>query len=340
MNLNYFPYTIELKDVFTLSHSTRATTPAVIIEIEHDGIIGYGEASLPPYLPENQKSVIEFLKKVNIKSFNNPEEIDEILSYINKLSDGDRAAKASLDIAMHDLVGKMKGLPLYDLINIKLNNEIYSSYTIGISNEEKIDKKMREGSKYKFLKIKLGTKDDTKIIERINSLTDKPLYVDVNQGWSDVYLALDMIEWLAEKNVVLIEQPLPKQFVNESKWLNERSPIPIIADEAVQTADDLESIKDFYSGINVKLMKCGGIQPAKLMIEKAKNLGLKIMLGCMTETSCAITAASHLASLADWIDLDGAELISNDPFSGMKIVDGRLQIPNLPGNGVTRIGRY
>jgi L-alanine-DL-glutamate epimerase-like enolase superfamily enzyme len=221
-----------------------------------------------------------------------------------------------------------------------LNNEIYSSYTIGISSAEKIEKKIKDALNYKFLKVKLGTKDDKKIIELINSITDKPLYVDINQGWSDVYFALDIIEWLAEKNVVLIEQPLPKQFVNETKWLKERSPVPIIADEAVQTGDDLESIRDSYSGINVKLMKCGGIIQAKVMIEKANSLGLKTMLGCMTETSCAITAASHLASLADWIDLDGAELISNDLFSGMKIIDGILQIPDLPGIGVTRLGRY
>ncbi len=154
----------------------------------------------------------------------------------------------------------------------------------------------------------MGTENDKRIIELVRSLVDKPLFIDVNQGWNDEYFALDMINWLAEQNVILVEQPLPKEKIKESKWLNERSPLPIIADEAVQSLNDLDFIKDAYSGINIKLMKCGGIRQAHRMMEKSSELNLKIMLGCMTETSCAITAASHLSSLADWVDLDGARI--------------------------------
>ncbi len=183
----------------------------------------------------------------------------------------------------------------------------------------------------------MGTERDRSIIEIINSNTDKQLFVDINQGWEDEQFALDMITWLSEKNVELVEQPLRKEKIKEMKWLKERSPLPIIADEAVQSLDDLEFVKEAYSGINIKLMKAGGIRPALQMIQRAKELNLKIMIGCMTETSCAITAASHLSPLADWIDLDGAELISNDLFSGAKIDKGRVIIPDLPGLGIKKL---
>ena len=153
----------------------------------------------------------------------------------------------------------------------------------------------------------------------------------------DKYYALEMINWLKEQNVILIEQPLSKEKIEETSWLTERSPLPIIADEAVQQLEDLDKIRDAYSGVNIKLMKAGGIRHAFQMISKAKELNLKVMIGCMTETSCAITAASHLSPLADWVDLDGAQLISNDLFSGMKIIDGKIVIPEHPGLGVEKI---
>ena len=340
MKLKYFPFTIELKDTFTLAHGSRATTPAVLVEIEHDGIVGYGEASLPPYLTENQNSVIDFLIKVDLGQFNDPTIIDSIIDYIDKLSDGNSAAKASVDIALHDLLGKIKGLPLHQMLNIEMKDNISSSYTIGISEIEKIRSKIEAAAGYEFYKIKLGTRSDKEIIEKVYSLTDKPLFVDVNQGWPNENYALNMIEWLANKNVKVIEQPLPKQMWEGSKWLKDRSPLPIIADEAVRNINDLEKANESFSGINIKVMKCGGIRNTKLMIEKAKQLNLKIMVGCMTETSCGVTAASHLASLADWVDLDGAELISNDPFTGLKIVEGKLIIPDLPGLGVNKIRNF
>ena len=339
MKLKFYPYTIKLKEQFTISVNSRTTTPAIMLEVEHDGITGYGEASLPPYLQEDQKSVIEFLRKVDLSSFEDPSDINIILDYIDNSSVGDNAAKAAVDIALYDLCGKIEKVPLYKYLNIKKKEDIYTSFTIGISDEKNLKQKISDASQYKFLKIKLGTENDKRIIEQVRSQVDKPLFVDVNQGWNDQYFALDMINWLAEQNVVLIEQPLPKEKIKESKWLNERSPLPIIADEAVQSLDDLDFIKDAYSGINIKLMKCGGIRQAYQMIVKSRDLNLKIMLGCMTETSCAITAASHLSPLADWVDLDGAELITNDLFSGSKIEKGRVVIPDLPGLGVEKISK-
>jgi L-alanine-DL-glutamate epimerase-like enolase superfamily enzyme len=337
MKLKYYPYTIVLKEEFTLSVSSRKTTPAVMIEVEHNGLTGYGEASLPPYLSEDQSSVMSFLKKVNLVSFSDSENINLILDFVDNIAEGNNAAKASIDIALHDLLGKFLVEPLHKYLGIVRRDNIYSSYTIGISDLKKIKQKVDDASEFKFLKIKLGCKNDKEIVSTIRELTDKPLFIDVNQGWSDKYFALDMISWLAERNVLLIEQPLPKENFEDENWLNEKSPLPIIADESVQSLEDMEKIKDGYSGVNIKLMKAGGIRQAYRMMQRAKELNLKIILGCMTETSCAITAASHLSPLADWVDLDGAELISNDLFTGMKIKDGALIIPNLPGLGVEKI---
>lgn len=337
MKLKYYPYTITLKEEFTLSVGSRKTTPAVMVEVEHNGLTGYGEASLPPYLSEDQSSVISFLNKLNLDSFSDPEDIDLMINYVENIEGENNAAKASVDIALYDLLGKYLNLPLHKYLGIDKRDNIYSSYTIGIADIKKIKQKVDEAEEYKFLKVKLGCNNDHEIISTIRRITDKPLLIDVNQGWGDKYFALDVISWLAEQNVLLIEQPLAKENLEDVNWLKEKSPLPIIADEAVQSFEDLEKIKDSYSGVNIKLMKAGGIRQAYRMMQRAKELNLKIMLGCMTETSCAITAASHLAPLADWVDLDGAELISNDLFTGMKTVEGALSIPDMPGIGVEKV---
>ena len=337
MQLKFYPYTLKLKQSFTISTYSRLTTPAVLVEIEHDGMIGYGEASLPPYLMENQSSVFNFLNRIDLFEFTDPLQINLILDYVDNIDRGNNAAKAAIDIALHDLVGKLLNTPLYRYLNITKKDAIYSSYTLGISDLQSLKEKIAEASQFRFFKVKLGTKDDKKIIKTIRSLTEKSLYVDVNQGWADKNDALDMISWLADQNVILIEQPLPKENIRDASWLTERSPLPIIADEAAQQLEDLDKIRDAYSGVNIKLMKAGGIRHAFQMINKAKELNLKVMIGCMTETSCAITAASHLSPLADWVDLDGAELISNDLFSGTKIIDGKIMIPDSPGLGVEKL---
>lgn len=337
MRIKYYPYLIILKEKFTISLNSRSTTPAVMVEIDHDGITGYGEASLPPYLQEDQKSVINFLKRVDLTSFENLSNLNLILDYIDNLSDRDNAAKAAVDIALYDLFGKIKNISLNKFLNIKMKKDIYTSYTIGITDIEKLGQKISDVCDYKYLKIKLGTNDDKELISIIRKITDKPLFVDINQGWRDKHSALETITWLAGQKVVLVEQPLPKENIEDIKWLKERSPLPVIADEAIQSFDDIEVFTKSYSGINIKLMKSGGIRQAYRMITKARELDLKIMLGCMTETSCAITAASHLASLVDWVDLDGAELISNDLFTGTKIKEGKLVIPDSPGIGVLKL---
>ena len=336
IKLTYKPYTLKLKHTFTVSSFSRNETPVVLTEIEYDGKIGYGEASLPQYLGETQGSVMSFLSKIDFRQFDDPLDSENILNYVDNIEEGNNAAKASVDIALHDLIGKLLKIPLFEYFGLTKPVNAYTSYTIGIDSKEIIKTKIDEAKDFKYLKIKLGTDNDKEIIETIRSVTNKPLYVDVNQGWSNKQEALEMIEWLFEKNVILIEQPLPKENIDDIAWLNEKSPLPIIADEAVKRLCDLEKVKDLYSGINIKLMKSTGLREALLMINKARDFGLKIMLGCMTETSCAVSAAAHLSSLANWIDLDGPLLISNDLFDGISYIEGEIKLNNLPGIGIIK----
>jgi L-alanine-DL-glutamate epimerase-like enolase superfamily enzyme len=248
------------------------------------------------------------------------------------------AAKASIDIALHDLIGKLLNKPTYKILGLNKSKTPYTSFTIGIDTPEVIKQKTLEaGEQFKILKVKLGRENDREIIETIRSVTNLPLCVDVNQGWYDKHKALDMIHWLKSQNVIFIEQPLKKESVEDMAWLTQHSPLPTIADESLQRLADVKQAYQVYSGINVKLMKCGGIREAHQMIQLAKALGMKTMIGCMTETSCAVSAAAQLSPLVDWADLDGNLLINNDLFEGIKIINGQVTLNNLPGLGLKKI---
>ncbi|MDR3666684.1 MAG: dipeptide epimerase [Ignavibacteriaceae bacterium] len=338
IKLSHYPYTLELKHPFGISDNTRTTTPAVLVEIKYEEFTGYGEASLPPYLLETQESVQFFLSQIDLSSLYDITDIDSILSTVDNLAQGNNAAKASFDIALHDLVGKIKKLPVYKMYNIP-KRERFTSYTIGIDSTEMLLIKLKEAENFKFIKAKLGTLDDKKIINTIRSETDKPIFADINQGWSDREAALDLTLELAENNVLLIEQPFSKLNYTDTAWLTSRSPIPVIADEAVKRLSDLDEACKAYSGVNIKLMKSTGISEAYKMIIRARELNLKVMLGCMTETTCAISAAAHLCSLADWVDLDGNLLINNDLFDGVNAAKGTIVPNDLPGLGIRKISQ-
>ena len=179
-----------------------------------------------------------------------------------------------------------------------------------------------------------GRDNDKEMISTIRSVTNTPICVDVNQGWKDRQMALDMIHWLATKGVVFVEQPMSKLAVDDIVWLTQNSPLPIIADEAVQTVHDVLALNKVYSGINIKLMKCGGMRNAYKMANMARMMGMKVMIGCMTETSCAVSAAAQLSPMADWADLDGNLLISNDIYKGVEVIDGKITLSGLPGIGI------
>lgn len=337
MKLSFRPYTLELKHVFTIATSSRSTTPVVLTEIEYEGVTGYGEASMPPYLGESHETVTQFLSKVDMGKYNNPFELENILADIDAIAPGNPAAKASVDIALHDLVGKLMNQPWYNIWGFDKNKTPYTSYTIGIDTPEVVRQKTKEASEFKILKVKLGRETDKEMIEAIRSVTDTPLCVDVNQGWKDRQFALDMIHWLKEKGVVFVEQPMPKTQVDDNAWLTEHSPLPTIGDEAVQRLPDVKKAHGVYSGINIKLMKSTGLREAHKMLTLARSLNMKVMLGCMTETSCAISAASQLSPMVDWADLDGALLIGNDVFDGTKVINGKVTLSDKPGIGVTKI---
>jgi L-alanine-DL-glutamate epimerase-like enolase superfamily enzyme len=337
MKLRFYPYTLELKHVFTVAVSSRKTTPVMMVEIEHDGIIGYGEASMPPYLGESHQTASNFLSKVNLSRFDDVFLMEKILNYVDSIAPDNNAAKAAIDIAMHDLIGKKLGKPWYAIWGLDPKKTPYTSFTIGLDTPEVVRQKVKEADSYKILKVKLGRENDKEMIETIRSVTDKLIRVDVNQGWTDKNAALKMIEWLVDQKVELVEQPLPKENIDDLVWLKERSPLPIIGDESVIRLPDVRKAYGVYDGINVKLMKSTGMREAFTMINLAKALELKVMLGCMTETTCAISAAAQMSPLVDWADLDGADLISNDLFEGTKIIYGKVILSDLPGVGVRKI---
>ncbi len=337
LKLSFEPYNLELKHTFTVAGFSRDTTPVVLTQLEHEGIVGYGEASMPPYLGESQKSVTTFLRKVDLSQFNDPFRIDEILDYVDSIDEGNRAAKACIDIALHDLMGKIVNKPLYKLWGLTPEDTPMTSFTIGIDTPEVVKIKTEEASRFKVLKVKLGGGNDKEMINTIRSVTDVPLYVDVNQGWKDKYKALDMINWLNENGIVFVEQPMPKTQIDDMAWLTENSPLPTIADEAFQRLSDVAKFKGIYSGINIKLMKSTGLREAHKMITVARALDMNVMIGCMTETSCAVSAAAQLSPLVDWADLDGNLLISNDIYKGMLVINGKVTLNNLPGIGIKKI---
>lgn len=338
MKLSFEPYELKLKHVFTVSSFSRSTTPDVQVRIDYDGYTGYGEASMPPYLGQSVESVCTFLKKVNLVQFPDPFCLDDILTYIDSLSPGDSAAKAAVDIALHDLVGKIIGAPWHRMLGLNPLKTPNTTYTIGIDTDEMVKLKTREvAGQFKILKVKLGTPRDREMIRAIREVSDLPIAVDVNQGWKNKKKALDEIFWLKEQGIVMVEQPMPKEMPDANAWLTERSPLPTFADEAIQRLKDIPAIKGAYTGINIKLMKCTGMREAWKMMNYARAEGMKVMIGCMTETSCAIAAAAQLSPAVDFADLDGNLLIANDIFRGPTVVDGKITLNQLPGIGIEKI---
>ena len=337
LKLSFKPNELKLRHAFNLARNSRTTTPDVLVQLEYDGIVGYGEASMPPYLGESIESVTKFLGNLDLGQFNDPFRIEEILSYVDGTAPDNRAAKASVDIALHDLLGKIMGQPWYKIWGLSPEKTPNTSFTIGIDKADVVRQKVDEAAPYKVIKVKMGLDNDKELVVIIRSKTDKPLCVDANQGWTDKEKALDMCHWLKERGCMFVEQPFDKKMIDETAWLRERSPLPIIADEFCQRIPDVMRAYQVYDGINIKLMKSTGLHEAYKMAVLAKSLGMKLMIGCMTETSCAISAAAQLAPMADWVDLDGNLLIANDSFDGVKVVDGKITLTDKPGIGATPI---
>lgn len=338
LEMKFFPYELKLRHVFTVATYSRTTTPDVQVEITYDGVTGYGEASMPQYLGQTVQSVTAFLQKVDLSQFNDPFQLEDILAYVDSLSPSDTAAKAAVDIALHDLVGKLLGAPWYKIWGLNKDKAPSTTFTIGIDTADVVKQKTREcANQFNILKVKLGRENDKEMIETIRSVTDLPIAVDINQGWKDKEKAIDEIFWLKEHGIVMVEQPMPKELRDDIAWLTEKSPLPIFADEAIQRLKDIKNVAGAYSGINIKLMKCTGMHEAWKMLNYARAIGMKVMVGCMTETSCAVSAAAQLSPAVDFADLDGNLLISNDRFKGMEVVKGKITLPDRPGIGVVKL---
>lgn len=337
MKLSYKLYELNRKYPFSISGYTFTVEKTVYVSIEHDGITGYGEAAPGYYFDETMEEFTAYLDKVDLSKFNDPEKIDEILEYCAGEAQGKLvSARAAIDIALHDLVGKLRGIPAYKLYDVDPSTMPETTFTIGIDKPEMIRKKVQEVEGFKRLKVKLGSPYDKEIVETIRSVSDLPLTVDANQGWLDKHEALEMIHWLNERNTIFIEQPMPRDRWDDNAWITENSPLPTVGDEAILGLNDVPKAKGVYTGFNIKMVKCGGIREGYKMIQKAKELDLKVMIGCMGESSVGILGAATIAPLCDWIDLDSSFLFTNNPYKDPELKEGKIQLSDVAGLGLEK----
>ena len=327
-------FELRLRHAWGLSRGTWTTRRNCFVRIERDGVVGMGEAAPIARYGETAESAAAFIEKARPVLRKDLFEYVDRWNEIEALGPGEHAAKAALDLALLDWVGKRHGLPLWKMFGLAGDKALTTSFSIGIDEVPVMQDKVREAADFGVYKIKVGTKDDRKILEGIRAVTDKPLLTDANEGWSSKEEALEMIDWMADLGVVLVEQPLPSTRLEDHGWLKERSRIPVIADESLMQASDIPRIAPYFHGINIKLMKCGGVQEAVRMAGMGRALGLKLMIGCMIESSLGISAAAALSPLFEVADLDGNLLVSNDPFRGVRTVKDQLVLSDEPGLGV------
>ncbi len=326
---------LDLKHPWTIARGTSASKTYGFVELTEDGVTGWGEAAHNVRYGESLESIQAALQAARpILETADPWQFHHILESLKAAMPSQHAALAALDIALLDWVGKKLGIPLYRYLGLRPAPLPQTSVSIGIDEPDSIAKKIAEVADFPFLKVKLGTGSDEAIMAAVRDSTNQIVRVDANEGWTTKEVALEKCEWLAGQNVEFVEQPMPAGSLDDLRWLRERSPLPLVADEDVKTASDLPALVGAYDGVNLKLMKAGGIQETLRMIHVARALGLQIMLGCMIESSLGITAAAHLAPLVDWLDLDGNLLIANDPFLGATCQAGTIILPDRPGIGV------
>lgn len=334
MDISYSTYRLELKHTFTIARGSEDMADVVLVYATKDGVTGVGEAAPSDRYGEDCLSIVRQINTVDFDAVPDAGTLEDWLDAVLPKAGGMRSLETAFDLALHDLYGKLNGASTSEHFGASGKNGCMTSFTIGIDEKDKIRSKVLEAEEYPLLKIKLGSDYDKEIINTIREVTDKPVRVDANEGW-DLERGKRMCEWLAKKNVEFVEQPLPADNLGDTARLREVSPLELIADENCIDSQDIPEIVDAFDGINIKLMKCGGLREAHKMITMARERELKIMLGCMVETSVAITAAAHLSPLVDYADLDGNILTRNDPFDGVEVEDGMLVLPDSPGLGVS-----
>ena len=334
MKLTYELIRLELRHTWTIARGSSDYKENVIIRLERDGVVGYGEAAPNSHYGETPESTLALIEQaIPLFAKADPWHFVEFERAMGELQPAQNAAKAGLDMALMDWVTKSLGLPLYRYLGLDPAKAPLTTFTIGIDTPEVIAAKVKEAAPYPRLKIKLGSDRDEEIVAAVRSVSDKPLLVDANEGWREKHEALERIRWLEGQGIFAIEQPMPADLLDDMAWLRERVKVPLFADESVRTAADIPRLAQAFDGINIKLMKAGGLQEALRMIAMARALGLQVMLGCMVETSLAVSAAAALSPLADLADLDGNLLIKDDPFTGVTVDQGRLVLSGKPGLG-------
>jgi L-alanine-DL-glutamate epimerase-like enolase superfamily enzyme len=333
MRLSYTTYRLKCTHPFGISRSSFDYYNRIFIYLEQDSLIGRGEVAPSERYSESIPQILERLKTEIIlpKVVTN---IDEVIEIFNRFTSSIKSLRAACINALFDWWTQMNNISLHEYFNYDGNIKNPTSFTIAIGDFDELAQKIEEANEYKILKVKLGTDKDKEIISTIRKFTDKSIRVDANEGW-DLDTAIEMSKWLAENNVELIEQPLHANDLDIMVELKKQSLLPLIADENCHTSADIENLVKGFDGINIKLAKCGGIDEASKMIKIAKINNLKIMFGCMVESSIGITALAQFASQADYLDLDGNLLINNDPYNGLQIVNGIPLLPNGNGLGLT-----
>jgi len=326
---------LKLRHTWTTTMSSSEYRDTIQVRLTSDGVTGVGEGAPIVRYHENAeegKRAIEGI--VPFLQTGNPWRFEKLMTEVSRRMPNQFAAKAALDIAVMDWIGKKLNVPLYRMLGLDPADAPITTFSIGIDTPESTRQKVAEAEAFPVLKIKVGLNTDEATMTAVRSATRKPLRVDANEGWKDKEEAVRKINWLESQGVEFVEQPMPAEMIEETRWVRSHVHLPIIADEAALSPDAIPRLADAYDGVNVKLDKCGGIQPALRMIYMAKSLGMKTMLGCMVSSSVSVTAAAHLSPLVDYADLDGNLLIANDPYSGVTVSKGKLLLPDGPGLGV------
>ena len=329
---------LKLRHTWTTTMASDDFRDVIFVRYTRDGVIGYGEGAPIIRYQENAVNAQKAIESVRgLLESANPWEFDKVMIEFNRRVPGEHAAKAAVDLALMDWIGKKLNVPMYRYLGLDPKDTPVTTFTIGMDKPEVVKQKTLEAAPYPVLKVKVGPNvPDESMIDTIRSITDKPLRVDANEGWTNKEDVVRKIEWLEKKNVEFMEQPLPASVpLEDIRWIRERVSMPLIADESCTEAKAIPTLLQVYDGVNVKLDKAGGIMESYRWIKMARAYGKKVMLGCMISSSCTCTAAAHLSPLVDYADLDGPLLISNDPFRGVTYDKAKLILPDKPGLGLS-----
>ena len=338
MKLSWRPLDLRLRRTFTISHGSTDVRHNVLVTLEAGGVVGRGEAEPTAYYGESAASVLAALDAFDPAPLARIEQdapvADIVAECVGQLGSGNMSVVAALDAALWDIRGKQRGMAVWAMLDAPPKCRVPTSYTIGMADPDTMARGAEEvRGQYRVLKIKVGGEDDVACLRAIRRVTDRPIRVDANAAWSGDE-AVERIDAMREFDLELVEQPCAREDIEGLQQVTEAVDIPVIADESCHVAADVDALAGAVTGVNIKLVKSGGLCEAKRIVDRAREHGLKLMVGCMTSSSLAVTSAAHLAGWMDFVDLDGNLLLAEDPFSGAVVEDGIVQIPTRPGLGV------